>query len=66
MKQRESRDKKKARELNIALTLEEIINTPVEEYNELLNRANLNAEQQSLVRDIRRRGKNKVTSEVVR
>lgn len=62
-KLRESRDEKKARELNISLTLEQIINSPVEEYNELLNRANLNPEQQSLVRDIRRRGKNKVAAQ---
>ncbi|XP_077966904.1 uncharacterized protein LOC120342974 [Styela clava] len=61
--QRESRDLKKARELNINLTMDQIINSPVEEYNELLSRTNYNAAQQSLIRDIRRRGKNKVAAQ---
>lgn len=63
LNQRESRDLKKARELNITLTMEQIINSPVEEYNELLARTNFNAAQQSLIRDIRRRGKNKVAAQ---
>lgn len=57
---RESRDEKKARELNLPFTLDEIILCPVEEYNEMLARTPLNPAQQALVKDIRRRGKNKV------
>lgn len=58
--QRESRDLRKARELGLPFTLEQIIHTPVEEYNEILAQSTLTPAQQSLVRDIRRRGKNKV------
>ncbi|CAK8671320.1 unnamed protein product [Clavelina lepadiformis] len=57
---RESRDERKARELNIPFTLDEIIMSPVEDYNEMISRTPLTPPQQALVKDIRRRGKNKV------
>jgi len=57
---RESRDVRKARELNIPFTMEEIIMSQVEEYNEMLVRTPLSQAQQALIKDIRRRGKNKV------
>jgi len=60
---RESRDEKRARELGVPFTLDEIILTPVEEYNDMLARAQLTPEQQALIKDIRRRGKNKVAAQ---
>ena len=57
---RESRDEKKARELSLPFTLDEIILTPVEDYNEMLARTHLTSAQLALIKDIRRRGKNKV------
>nr|NP_001071770.1 transcription factor protein isoform 1 [Ciona intestinalis]BAE06576.1 transcription factor protein [Ciona intestinalis] len=60
---RESRDERKARELNIPFTLDEIIMSPVEEYNEMLARTPLTTAQQTLIKDIRRRGKNKVAAQ---
>jgi len=60
---RESRDEKRARELGVPFTLDEIILTPVEEYNDMLARSQLTPEQQALIKDIRRRGKNKVAAQ---
>nr|CAB3264305.1 NF-E2 Nuclear factor erythroid 2-related factor [Phallusia mammillata] len=60
---RESRDMRKARELNIPFTLNEIVMSPVEEYNEMLARTPLTQTQQALIKDIRRRGKNKVAAQ---
>lgn len=57
---RESRDEKKARENGLPFTCEEIIDTPMDRFNDLLAAHPLTDEQISLCRDIRRRGKNKV------
>ena len=54
------RDEMKCRELAIPFSVETITNYPVEEFNTLLRRHNLTEEQLSLIKDIRRRGKNKV------
>lgn len=54
------RDEKKALQLKIPISMEDIVNLPMDEFNERLSRHELNEVQLSLIRDIRRRGKNKV------
>nr|XP_033773494.1 endoplasmic reticulum membrane sensor NFE2L1 [Geotrypetes seraphini]XP_033773495.1 endoplasmic reticulum membrane sensor NFE2L1 [Geotrypetes seraphini]XP_033773496.1 endoplasmic reticulum membrane sensor NFE2L1 [Geotrypetes seraphini]XP_033773497.1 endoplasmic reticulum membrane sensor NFE2L1 [Geotrypetes seraphini] len=58
-----SRDEHRARALKIPFTNEKIINLPVEEFNEMLAKYQLSETQLSLVRDIRRRGKNKMAAQ---
>lgn len=55
-----TRDERKARSMNIPITADDIINLPMEEFNERLSKYDLEESQLTLVRDIRRRGKNKV------
>ncbi len=57
---RYSRDEKRARELGIHFSIDDIINLPMDEFNDLLAKHELSEEQLNLCRDIRRRGKNKV------
>lgn len=57
---RASRDEKRARALNLPLTNVEIVELPIEEFNERLAKFELTEAQLALIRDIRRRGKNKV------
>ena len=58
---RVSRDERKARELNLPFAVSEIVDLPIDGFNELLSRYTLNESQLMLCRDIRRRGKNKVS-----
>lgn len=62
-KQRESRDERKARELNLPFAVADIIDLPIDAFNELLTRFTLTEDQLNLCRDIRRRGKNKVAAQ---
>lgn len=55
-----TRDERRARSLNIPIAVEDIINLPMDEFNERLSKYDLSENQLSLIRDIRRRGKNKV------
>lgn len=55
-----TRDEKRARNLNIPISVEDIINLPMDEFNERLSKYDLTESQLTLIRDIRRRGKNKV------
>lgn len=55
-----NRDEKRARAMNIPMTVSDIINLPMDEFNERLSKYDLSEAQLSLIRDIRRRGKNKV------
>ncbi|VDH89999.1 nuclear factor erythroid 2-related factor 1/3 [Mytilus galloprovincialis] len=57
------RDKKRIAELNIPLTLDQVIESPVEEFNEILQMHKFSDQQLQLIRDIRRRGKNKVAAQ---
>ena len=57
---RQSRDERKAREIGITFSIHDIINLPMDEFNDMLSRHELNEEQLNMCRDIRRRGKNKV------
>uniref|UniRef100_A0A3Q3VYP2 Endoplasmic reticulum membrane sensor NFE2L1 n=1 Tax=Mola mola TaxID=94237 RepID=A0A3Q3VYP2_MOLML len=58
-----SRDERRARALKVPFSNELIVNLPVEEFNDLLASVPLSEEQLSLVRDIRRRGKNKIAAQ---
>ncbi|XP_053209507.1 endoplasmic reticulum membrane sensor NFE2L1-like [Panonychus citri] len=58
-----TRDEKRAKALNIPIPAEEIINLPIDEFNEHLAKYDLNETQIALIRDIRRRGKNKVAAQ---
>ncbi|KAF7209877.1 transcription factor NF-E2 45 kDa subunit isoform X1 [Nothobranchius furzeri] len=58
-----SRDERRAAALKIPFPMEKIINLPVDDFNELLTQYTLNDTQLALVRDIRRRGKNKVAAQ---
>ncbi|XP_035705572.1 segmentation protein cap'n'collar isoform X2 [Folsomia candida] len=58
-----SRDDKRARAMNLPITTEDIINLPMDEFNERLSKFDLSEPQLSLIRDIRRRGKNKVAAQ---
>ena len=55
-----SRDKKLVMKMKIPLTVEDIINTPMEVFNDLVCTWEATEEQINICRDIRRRGKNKV------
>ena len=55
-----SRDEKRARSMSLPMTTDDIINLPMDEFNERLSKYDLSESQLSLIRDIRRRGKNKV------
>lgn len=58
-----SRDERRARAMKIPFSNEKIVNLPVEEFNELLAKHRLSDGQLALVRDIRRRGKNKMAAQ---
>ncbi|XP_017278225.1 nuclear factor erythroid 2-related factor 2a [Kryptolebias marmoratus] len=58
-----SRDEQRAKTLKIPFTIDMIINLPVDDFNELMSKHQLNEAQLALVRDIRRRGKNKVAAQ---
>ncbi|XP_057656742.1 segmentation protein cap'n'collar isoform X1 [Diorhabda carinulata] len=58
-----TRDEKRARALNVPITVDDIINLPMDEFNERLSKYDLSEAQLSLIRDIRRRGKNKVAAQ---
>ncbi|XP_077405890.1 endoplasmic reticulum membrane sensor NFE2L1b isoform X2 [Vanacampus margaritifer] len=58
-----NRDERRARAMKIPFTNDKIVNLPVEEFNELLAKHQLSEPQLALVRDIRRRGKNKMAAQ---
>ena len=58
-----NRDEKRAKALKLPVGVEKIINLPVDAFNELIKKFELNDAQLQLVRDIRRRGKNKVAAQ---
>ncbi|XP_017777366.1 PREDICTED: segmentation protein cap'n'collar-like isoform X2 [Nicrophorus vespilloides] len=58
-----TRDEKRARALSVPISVDEIINLPMDEFNERLSKYDLSEAQLSLIRDIRRRGKNKVAAQ---
>ncbi|XP_049884051.1 endoplasmic reticulum membrane sensor NFE2L1-like isoform X1 [Pectinophora gossypiella] len=63
-----TRDEKRAKALGksargIPMEVHDIINLPMDEFNERLSKHDLSEAQLSLIRDIRRRGKNKVAAQ---
>ncbi|XP_017792501.1 PREDICTED: segmentation protein cap'n'collar isoform X2 [Habropoda laboriosa] len=58
-----TRDEKRARALSVPIPVTDIINLPMDEFNERLSKYDLSEAQLSLIRDIRRRGKNKVAAQ---
>ncbi|XP_026187436.1 transcription factor NF-E2 45 kDa subunit [Mastacembelus armatus] len=58
-----SRDERRAITLKIPFPMDKIINLPVDDFNELLTQYTLTDTQLALIRDIRRRGKNKVAAQ---
>ncbi|KAG9349483.1 hypothetical protein JZ751_027928 [Albula glossodonta] len=58
-----SRDEQQVTALEIPISVDMIINLPVEEFNKMMSKEQLSEAQLALVRDIRRRGKNKVAAQ---
>ncbi|XP_069814866.1 nuclear factor erythroid 2-related factor 3 [Dendropsophus ebraccatus] len=58
-----SRDERRAKSLRIPFTVDEIVSMPVEMFNSMLSKHYLTETQVSVIRDIRRRGKNKVAAQ---
>ncbi|KAM9304739.1 nuclear factor erythroid 2-related factor 2 [Gastrophryne carolinensis] len=58
-----TRDEQRARALNLPFSVDKIINLPVEDFNTLMSKHQFNDAQIALIRDIRRRGKNKVAAQ---
>ncbi|KAJ8258238.1 hypothetical protein GJAV_G00194690 [Gymnothorax javanicus] len=58
-----SRDERRAIAMKLPFSLDKIINLPVDDFNELLSKFQLSEAQLALIRDIRRRGKNKVAAQ---
>ncbi|XP_026873833.2 nuclear factor erythroid 2-related factor 2a [Electrophorus electricus] len=58
-----SRDEQRAKALRIPFSVDAIINLPVDDFNEMMSKHQLDEPQLALVRDIRRRGKNKVAAQ---
>jgi len=64
MEERElSRDELRARAMYIPFSVLQIVNMPVEEFMEVLDSHGFTPEQVTLLRDIRRRGKNKLAAQ---
>lgn len=63
---RTCRDEQRARVLSLPLSVHDIINLPVEAFNEAISSCKLNNAQHALIRDIRRRGKNKMAAQSCR
>ncbi|XP_051567878.1 endoplasmic reticulum membrane sensor NFE2L1-like [Myxocyprinus asiaticus] len=61
-----SRDEQRARALGLPLSVHDIINLPVDAFNETVNSKKLSHAQLTLIRDIRRRGKNKMAAQSCR
>ena len=55
-----TRDERRALGLGLPISVHDIINLPMDEFNDMLSKHDLSEDQLTLCRDIRRRGKNKV------
>ncbi|KAA0713422.1 Nuclear factor erythroid 2-related factor 2 [Triplophysa tibetana] len=60
------RDEQRARALGLPLSVRDIITLPVEPFNEAVSSGKLSNAQLTLIRDIRRRGKNKMAAQSCR
>jgi len=58
-----TRDEKLARQHNLPISNEDITNLPMDEFNERISKYDLTEVQLTTIKDIRRRGKNKVAAQ---
>ncbi|XP_072468514.1 nuclear factor erythroid 2-related factor 2 isoform X2 [Notamacropus eugenii] len=58
-----TRDEMRAKALHIPFPVEKIINLRMDDFNEMMSKEQFNEAQLALIRDIRRRGKNKVAAQ---
>ncbi|XP_075465105.1 nuclear factor erythroid 2-related factor 2 isoform X2 [Ascaphus truei] len=58
-----TRDAQRAKALKIPFSVDKIVNLPVDDFNEIMSKHQFNEPQLALIRDIRRRGKNKVAAQ---
>ncbi|KFW04367.1 Nuclear factor erythroid 2-related factor 2, partial [Eurypyga helias] len=58
-----TRDEQRAKALQIPFPVEKIINLPINDFNEMMSEEQFSEAQLALIRDIRRRGKNKVAAQ---
>jgi hypothetical protein len=65
-RQQESRDQILLQENNIHLSIHSIVESSADEFNDIVSTFRLSSEQLSIVKDIRRRGKNKVAAQICR
>lgn len=63
---RSFRDEQRAQAMSLPLSVHDIITLPVEAFNEAISSCKLNNAQHTLIRDIRRRGKNKMAAQSCR
>lgn len=63
---RACRDEQRAQAMSLPLSVHDIINLSVEAFNEAISSCKLNHAQHILIRDIRRRGKNKMAAQTCR
>lgn len=62
----QSRDEQALRDAHIELGIEEVVDSSADEFNELIRVNEFTPEQVNLLKDIRRRGKNKVAAQICR
>uniref|UniRef100_A0A8C5WKL4 NFE2 like bZIP transcription factor 2 n=1 Tax=Leptobrachium leishanense TaxID=445787 RepID=A0A8C5WKL4_9ANUR len=58
-----TRDEQRAKALNIPFSVDTIVNLPVDDFNAMMSKHEFSEAQLALIRDIRRRGKNKVAAQ---
>ncbi|XP_064643500.1 nuclear factor erythroid 2-related factor 2-like isoform X2 [Lineus longissimus] len=62
-KVKETRDEKRIKSLKLPLSVDEIVEMPVDDLNQYMQEKPLTEDQLQLIKDIRRRGKNKVAAQ---
>jgi len=66
LRQQESRDQLLLQENQINATLAQVVDSNADEFNEIVKELQLSHEQITIIKDIRRRGKNKVAAQICR
>ena len=65
-RQQESKDEILLRDNNINLTLKEIVESNADDFNDMIKNSLFQPDQITLIKDIRRRGKNKIAAQTCR
>lgn len=65
-RQQESRDILLLQQSGIFMTLDEIVSSEADQFNELIKINGLTSEQINVAKDVRRRGKNKIAAQICR